>query len=58
MAPHFTVVAIQQKYAGHAKQAGVAAVSAATAARNGCSMVVVREGIDLYHYLSCCLRTR
>src|SRR5215813_5214299 len=32
---YLTVVAIKQKYAGHAKQAGLAAVSAAAAARNG-----------------------
>jgi len=35
---------------GHVKQAGMAAVSATAAARNGRFMVVVRKGIDLYHY--------
>src|SRR4029453_10207267 len=32
---YMTVVAIKQKYAGHAKQAGLAAGSAAAAGRNG-----------------------
>lgn len=44
--PYFTVVAIQQKYAGHAKQAGMATVSCAAAARNGRYVVVVDEDID------------
>jgi UbiD family decarboxylase len=44
--PYFTVVAIQQKYAGHAKQAGLAAVSCAASARNGRYVVVVDEDID------------
>jgi 4-hydroxy-3-polyprenylbenzoate decarboxylase len=44
--PYFTVVAIQQKYAGHAKQTGLAAVSSAAAARNGRYIVVVDEDID------------
>jgi UbiD family decarboxylase len=44
--PYFTVVAIQQKYAGHAKQAGLATVSCAAAARNGRYVVVVDEDID------------
>ncbi len=44
--PYFTVVAIQQKYAGHAKQAGLATVSSAAAARNGRYVVVVDEDID------------
>jgi UbiD family decarboxylase len=44
--PYFTVVAVQQKFAGHAKQAGLAAVSSAAAARNGRYVVVVDEDID------------
>ncbi|HSF58271.1 MAG TPA: UbiD family decarboxylase [Candidatus Binatia bacterium] len=44
--PYFTVIAIHQKYAGHAKQAGLAAVSSAAAARNGRYVVVVDEDID------------
>src|SRR5262245_14314005 len=41
--PYFSVVAIKQSYAGHAKQAGLAAVSSAAAARNGRYVVVVDE---------------
>jgi 4-hydroxy-3-polyprenylbenzoate decarboxylase len=41
-----TVVAIQQKFAGHAKQAGLAAVSCAASARNGRYVVVVDDDID------------
>jgi len=44
--PYMTVVAIQQKFAGHAKQAGLAAVSCAASARNGRYVVVVDEDID------------
>src|SRR5499426_372853 len=44
--PYFSVVAIKQSYAGHAKQAGLAAVSSAAAARNGRYVVVVDEDID------------
>jgi len=44
--PYFTVIAIQQKYAGHAKQTGLAAVSSAAAARNGRYVVVVDDDID------------
>ena len=44
--PYFTVVAIQQKYAGHAKQAGLATLSCAAAARNGRYVVIVDEDID------------
>jgi UbiD family decarboxylase len=44
--PYFTVVAIQQKYAGHAKQTGLAAVSCAASARNGRYVVIVDEDID------------
>src|SRR4030095_1350614 len=43
---YMTVVAIKQKYAGHAKQAGLATVSSAAAARNGRYVVVVDEDID------------
>jgi 4-hydroxy-3-polyprenylbenzoate decarboxylase len=44
--PYLTVVAIQQRYGGHAKQAGLAAVSSAASARNGRYVVVVDEDID------------
>jgi 4-hydroxy-3-polyprenylbenzoate decarboxylase len=40
------VVAIKQRYAGHAKQAGMAALNCAAAARNGRYIVVVDEDID------------
>ena len=40
------VVAIKQRYAGHAKQAGMAALNCAAAARNGRYVVVVDEDID------------
>lgn len=40
------VVAIKQRYAGHAKQAGHAALAAAASARNGRYVVVVDEDID------------
>jgi 4-hydroxy-3-polyprenylbenzoate decarboxylase len=40
------VVAIRQRYAGHAKQAGHAALSCAATARNGRYVVVVDEDID------------
>ncbi len=40
------VVAIEQRYAGHAKQAGMAALSCSVAARNGRFIVVVDEDID------------
>ena len=43
---YLTVIAINQKYAGHAKQAGLAAVSCAASARNGRYVVVVDEDID------------
>src|SRR5262245_66471591 len=43
---YLTVISIKQKYAGHAKQAGLAAVSCAAAARNGRYVVVVDEDID------------
>ncbi len=44
--PYLVVVAIRQQYAGHAKQAGHAAVSCSAAARNGRYVVVVDEDID------------
>ena len=40
------VVAIRQRFAGHAKQAGHAALSCAATARNGRYVVVVDEDID------------
>jgi 4-hydroxy-3-polyprenylbenzoate decarboxylase len=43
---YLTVIAIRQKYAGHAKQAGTAALSCAAANRNGRYVVVVDEDID------------
>ena len=43
---YLTVVSINQKYAGHAKQAGQAALSCAATARNGRYVVVVDEDID------------
>ena len=39
-------VAIEQRYAGHAKQAGMAVLGCAAAARNGRFVVVVDEDID------------
>jgi UbiD family decarboxylase len=43
---YLIVVAIRQRYAGHAKQTGMAAVSCAAAARHGRYVVVVDEDID------------
>lgn len=43
---YMVVVSIRQRYAGHAKQAGLAAVSCAATARNGRYVVVVDEDID------------
>lgn len=43
---YMVVVAIRQRYAGHAKQAGLAAVSCSAAARHGRYVVVVDEDID------------
>jgi UbiD family decarboxylase len=43
---YLVVVAIRQRYAGHAKQAGMAALNCAAAARNGRYIVVVDEDID------------
>lgn len=40
------VVAIKQRYAGHAKQAGLATVSCSASARNGRYVVIVDEDID------------
>jgi len=40
------VVAIKQRYAGHAKQAGHAAIAASASARHGRYVVVVDEDID------------
>ena len=43
---YFVVVAIHQRYPGHARQAGMAALAAAGAARNGRFIVVVDDDID------------
>jgi 4-hydroxy-3-polyprenylbenzoate decarboxylase len=43
---YMTVVAIQQRYAGHAKQAGMTALNCAAGARHGRYVVVVDEDID------------
>jgi 4-hydroxy-3-polyprenylbenzoate decarboxylase len=43
---YLVVVAIKQRYAGHAKQAGMAALSCAAANRNGRYIVIVDEDID------------
>lgn len=43
---YLVVVSIKQGYAGHAKQAGMAALSCSAAARNGRYVVVVDEDID------------
>ena len=42
----FNVVAIRQRYAGHARQAGMATLNCAAAARNGRYVVVVDDDID------------
>ena len=42
----FVVVAIEQRYAGHAKQAGMATLGCAAAARNGRFVVIVDDDID------------
>jgi 4-hydroxy-3-polyprenylbenzoate decarboxylase len=43
---YMIVIAIRQRYAGHARQAGMAAASCAAAARNGRYVVVVDDDID------------
>ena len=43
---YMTVVAIRQRYPGHAKQAGLSALTCAAGARNGRYVVVVDEDID------------
>jgi 4-hydroxy-3-polyprenylbenzoate decarboxylase len=43
---YLCVVAIKQRYAGHAKQAGLAALACSSSARNGRYVVVVDEDID------------
>ena len=43
---YLCVVAIKQRYAGHAKQTGLAALSCSASARNGRYVVVVDEDID------------
>lgn len=44
--PMLIVVSIKQQYAGHAQQAGMAALSCAAGARNGRWVIVVDEDID------------
>jgi 4-hydroxy-3-polyprenylbenzoate decarboxylase len=44
--PYIVVVAIRQRFAGHARQAGLAAVSCSATARNGRYVVVVDDDID------------
>ncbi len=44
--PFLWVIAIKQRYAGHAKQAGLAALSCSASARNGRYVVIVDEDID------------
>jgi 4-hydroxy-3-polyprenylbenzoate decarboxylase len=43
---YLCVVSIRQRYAGHAKQAGLAALACSSSARNGRYVVVVDEDID------------
>ena len=43
---YFIVIAIRQRYAGHAKQVGMAALGCAEASRHGRYIVVVDEDID------------
>jgi UbiD family decarboxylase len=45
--PYLVVVAIRQRYAGHAKQVGHAVLSCAASARNGRYIVVVDDDIDV-----------
>ncbi len=45
--PYLVVVAIEQRYPGHAKQVGLATVSCAVSARNGRYVVVVDDDIDI-----------
>jgi 4-hydroxy-3-polyprenylbenzoate decarboxylase len=44
--PQLTVVAIRQRYAGHARQAGLAALGCGASARDARHVVVVDEDID------------
>ena len=44
---YFVVIAIKQRYAGHAKQAGMAALACSAAARNGRYVVIVDDDIDV-----------
>jgi UbiD family decarboxylase len=44
--PYMIVVAIKQRFAGHAKQTGMAVLSCSSSARNGRYVVVVDEDID------------
>jgi 4-hydroxy-3-polyprenylbenzoate decarboxylase len=45
--PYLIAVAIRQRFAGHAKQAGHAALACSAAARNGRYVVVVDDDIDV-----------
>jgi UbiD family decarboxylase len=45
--PYLVAVAIRQRFAGHAKQAGHAALACSAAARNGRYIVVVDDDIDV-----------
>lgn len=44
--PYMLVVAIRQRYAGHAKQTGMAVLASAASARNGRYVVIVDEDVD------------
>lgn len=44
--PFLAVVAIEQKYAGHAKQTGMAVLGCGAAARNGRFVVIVDQDVD------------
>jgi len=44
---YLVAISIKQRFAGHAKQTGLAAISAAAGARNGRYVVIVDEDIDV-----------
>ncbi len=44
--PYLVVIAIRQRYAGHARQAGMAALACSASARHGRYVVIVDEDID------------
>ena len=56
----FTVVAIHQRYAGHSRQAGIAAATAAAGASMGRYVIVVDDDIDVtdLEEVIWCLSTR